>query len=49
MHDETITILVRTDHGDKPEALEVPRRVGNVRLQDLLGEGGGGAVCCDGR
>lgn len=44
MHDETITILVKTDHSDKPEALEVPRRVGNVRLQDLLGEGGGGAV-----
>ncbi len=44
MHDETITILVKTDHGDKPEALEVPRRIGNVRLQDLLGEGGGGAV-----
>lgn len=44
MLDETMTIMVQTDHGSKPEPVEIPRRVGNVRLGDLLGEGAGGVV-----
>jgi len=44
MQEETVTILVSTVHGGEPEALEVPRRVGNVKLGELLGEGGGGVV-----
>lgn len=44
MLDETITITVDAGGGNPPEALEVPRRIGTVKLGDLLGEGGGGAV-----
>lgn len=41
---ETVTIMLSTGHGSKPEPVEVPRRVGNVKLGEMLGEGAGGVV-----
>ncbi|MFQ5807716.1 MAG: serine/threonine-protein kinase [Phycisphaerae bacterium] len=41
---ETMTVLLTTGHGSEPEAVEVPRRVGTVKLGGMLGEGSGGAV-----
>jgi len=42
--DETITVHVASDHGSEPEPVEIPARVGHVRLESLLGEGSGGVV-----
>ena len=43
---ETITILLTGGEGDRsaPEPLEIPRRVANVKVGDMLGEGTGGVV-----
>ena len=41
---ETMTILVTTQAGATPVAVEIPRRVGSVKLGDVLGEGAGGVV-----
>jgi serine/threonine protein kinase len=41
---ETMTVMLSTGHGAEPEAVEVPLRVGSVKLRNLLGEGAGGAV-----
>jgi serine/threonine protein kinase len=41
---ETMTVMLSTGHGSEPEAVEVPLRVGSVKLGNLLGEGAGGAV-----
>ncbi len=41
---ETMTVMLSTGHGAESEAVEVPRRVGSVRLGDMLGEGTGGVV-----
>ena len=36
--------MLTTDDGTKPEPVDIPLRVGTVKLGDLLGEGTGGAV-----
>lgn len=41
---ETMTVMLTTGHGSEPEPVEVPLRVGNVKLGRMLGEGAGGAV-----
>ena len=41
---ETMTVMLTTGHGSEPEAVEVPRRVGTVKLSEMLGEGAGGVV-----
>jgi serine/threonine-protein kinase len=41
---ETVTFMLSTGHGSKPEPVEIPRRVGNVKLGEMLGEGAGGVV-----
>jgi serine/threonine-protein kinase len=41
---ETMTVMLTTGHGSAPEAVEVPLRVGTVKLGDMLGEGAGGVV-----
>lgn len=41
---ETMTIMLTTEAGSKPQPVEVPRQVGSVRVGELLGEGAGGAV-----
>jgi serine/threonine protein kinase len=41
---ETMTVMLSTGHGREPVAVEVPRRVGTVKLGDMLGEGAGGVV-----
>ncbi|RMF84358.1 MAG: serine/threonine protein kinase [Planctomycetota bacterium] len=41
---ETMTLLVSTRTGAKPEAVEIPRRVGSVKLGEVLGEGASGVV-----
>jgi len=42
--DETMTIMLTRDSGSPPEAMEVPRRVGSVKLGEKLGEGASGVV-----
>ena len=43
--DETITILVDgAEPGAAPEAIEIPSRIGSVKLAERLGEGSGGIV-----
>ena len=41
---ETMTVMLSTGHGSAPEAVEVPLRIGTVKLGDMLGEGAGGVV-----
>lgn len=41
---ETITIMVRTGRSAKRQPVEIPARVGTVRLGARLGEGAGGVV-----
>lgn len=41
---ETMTVMLTTRRGATPEAVEIPRRVGQVKVGELLGEGTGGAV-----
>ncbi len=41
---ETITVLLNTAHSAEPEPVEVPARVGHVKLGPMLGEGAGGVV-----
>jgi eukaryotic-like serine/threonine-protein kinase len=41
---ETVTIVLTSGAGEPPEAVEIPRRVGTVRLGEPLGQGGGGVV-----
>ncbi|MFN0137871.1 MAG: serine/threonine-protein kinase [Phycisphaerae bacterium] len=41
---ETVTILLSTGNDSQPEPLEIPRRVANVKIGDMLGEGTGGVV-----
>ncbi len=41
---ETVTILLRTGHKATREPVEIPARVGTVRLGQKLGEGAGGVV-----
>ncbi len=41
---ETITVMLSTGHGAAPEPVEVPLRVGTVKLGNMLGEGAGGVV-----
>jgi serine/threonine protein kinase len=41
---ETMTVMLTTRSGLEPQPVEIPGRVGNVRLGEMLGEGGGGAV-----
>jgi serine/threonine protein kinase len=41
---ETMTVMLSTGHGTPPQAVEIPRRVGSVKLGDMLGEGTGGVV-----
>jgi serine/threonine protein kinase len=42
--DETVTIMVDAPAGQPASPLEIPRRVGNVRLGAVLGTGSGGTV-----
>jgi serine/threonine-protein kinase len=42
--DETVTIMVSRGADAAPQALEIPARVGNVKLGDKLGEGASGVV-----
>lgn len=42
--EETMTVMLSTGHGSEPEAVEIPRRVGTVKLGEMLGEGTGGVV-----
>ena len=42
--EETITILSKTDLDTDPVPVQVPRRIGHVKLGEMLGEGAGGAV-----
>lgn len=41
---ETVTILLSSGNDSQPEPLEIPRRVANVKIGDMLGEGTGGVV-----
>jgi serine/threonine-protein kinase len=41
---ETMTVMLSTGHGAEPEAVEIPMRVGTVKLGEMLGEGAGGVV-----
>ncbi|MFO0840731.1 MAG: serine/threonine-protein kinase [Phycisphaerae bacterium] len=41
---ETMTILLRTQQETAPQSLVVPRRVGHVKIGEVLGEGTGGVV-----
>lgn len=41
---ETMTVRLTTRSGQSPQPVEIPARVGSVRLGQLIGEGGGGAV-----
>jgi serine/threonine protein kinase len=41
---ETMTVMLSTRSGAAPEPVEVPRRVGNVRLSEMLGAGSAGVV-----
>ena len=41
---ETMTVMLSSGHGSEPEAVEVPLRVGTVKLGEMLGEGAGGVV-----
>ncbi len=41
---ETMTVMLTRRSGQRPEPVAVPARVGTVRVGELLGEGGGGAV-----
>ena len=41
---ETMTVMLSTGHGSEPEPVEVPLRIGTVKLGDMLGEGAGGVV-----
>lgn len=41
---ETVTVMLSAGHGDKPEPVEIPRRVANVKVGEMLGEGTGGVV-----
>lgn len=42
--DETVTIMVASGPEAPPQPVEIPRRVGNVKIGALLGEGAGGTV-----
>lgn len=42
--DETVTLMLKSHHCAEPEPVVVPRRIGSVKLNDLLGQGAGGAV-----
>lgn len=42
--EETVTLMLRSHHLAEPEPVEVPRRIGAVKLGELLGQGAGGAV-----
>jgi serine/threonine protein kinase len=42
--EETITLMLSSSHGQPAEPVEIPRRVGHVKLGDVLGEGTGGVV-----
>lgn len=41
---ETMTVMLTTGHGAEPEPVEIPMRVGTVKLGEMLGEGAGGVV-----
>lgn len=42
--EDTLTVMVEPLVGDAPEPVEIPRRVGFVKLGELLGQGASGAV-----
>jgi serine/threonine-protein kinase len=42
--DETQTVMVSTLQGQEPVPVTIPRRVGNVKVGEMLGEGTGGVV-----
>ncbi|MBI5863918.1 MAG: serine/threonine protein kinase [Planctomycetes bacterium] len=44
MVDETITFHVEDQAAATTEAIEIPRRIGNVRIGRMIGEGAGGVV-----
>ena len=42
--EETVTLMLQSHHCAEPEPVVVPRRIGAVKLNELLGQGAGGAV-----
>ncbi len=42
--EETITLMLSSSHGQPAEPVQIPRRVGHVKLGEVLGEGTGGVV-----
>ena len=42
--EDTVTLMLQSHHSAEPEPVVVPRRIGAVKLNELLGQGAGGAV-----